>query len=171
MSHTQAPTSTIVTMTMPSHSSHATAVTTSNIPVGKCCAAFTRSLKRNFSAPLTSYSYRLLAVIFFFLLFISKATLNVTFKNICHVDLTLMVGEREDSYLWELKVNFIWTLLLTSSFIKLYLFYVYLLNKFTDIDQNNRKSKKEAKIWIEEILCTHRLFRKSLRVMKQWEEC
>ncbi|XP_029471429.1 histone deacetylase complex subunit SAP130 isoform X1 [Rhinatrema bivittatum] len=34
-SHTQAPTSTIVTMTMPSHSSHATAVTTSNIPVAK----------------------------------------------------------------------------------------------------------------------------------------
>ncbi|XP_019325037.1 histone deacetylase complex subunit SAP130 isoform X9 [Panthera pardus] len=33
VSHTQAPTSTIVTMTMPSHSSHATAVTTSNIPV------------------------------------------------------------------------------------------------------------------------------------------
>ncbi|XP_042676851.1 histone deacetylase complex subunit SAP130 isoform X3 [Centrocercus urophasianus] len=35
VSHTQAPTSTIVTMTMPSHSSHATAVTTSNIPVAK----------------------------------------------------------------------------------------------------------------------------------------
>lgn len=35
VSHTQAPTSTIVTMTMPSHSSHATAVTTSNIPVGE----------------------------------------------------------------------------------------------------------------------------------------
>uniref|UniRef100_H3BBW3 Sin3A associated protein 130 n=1 Tax=Latimeria chalumnae TaxID=7897 RepID=H3BBW3_LATCH len=33
--HTQAPTSTIVTMTMPSHSSHVTAVTTSNIPVAK----------------------------------------------------------------------------------------------------------------------------------------
>ncbi|XP_077009551.1 histone deacetylase complex subunit SAP130 isoform X6 [Tamandua tetradactyla] len=33
--HTQAPTSTIVTMTVPSHSSHATAVTTSNIPVAK----------------------------------------------------------------------------------------------------------------------------------------
>uniref|UniRef100_A0A8D0WCA9 Sin3A associated protein 130 n=1 Tax=Sus scrofa TaxID=9823 RepID=A0A8D0WCA9_PIG len=35
VSHTQAPTSTIVTMTVPSHSSHATAVTTSNIPVAK----------------------------------------------------------------------------------------------------------------------------------------
>ncbi|XP_053245582.1 histone deacetylase complex subunit SAP130 isoform X3 [Podarcis raffonei] len=35
VSHTQAPTSTIVTVTMPSHSSHATAVTTSNIPVAK----------------------------------------------------------------------------------------------------------------------------------------
>uniref|UniRef100_A0A673T5Q7 Sin3A associated protein 130 n=1 Tax=Suricata suricatta TaxID=37032 RepID=A0A673T5Q7_SURSU len=35
VSHTQASTSTIVTMTMPSHSSHATAVTTSNIPVAK----------------------------------------------------------------------------------------------------------------------------------------
>ncbi|XP_038603662.1 histone deacetylase complex subunit SAP130 isoform X2 [Tachyglossus aculeatus] len=35
VSNTQAPTSTIVTMTMPSHSSHATAVTTSNIPVAK----------------------------------------------------------------------------------------------------------------------------------------
>ncbi|XP_054984262.1 histone deacetylase complex subunit SAP130 isoform X2 [Sorex araneus] len=35
VSHTQAPTSTIVTMTMPSHSSHATAVTASNIPVAK----------------------------------------------------------------------------------------------------------------------------------------
>ncbi|XP_036620968.1 histone deacetylase complex subunit SAP130-like [Trichosurus vulpecula] len=35
VSHTQVPTSTIVTMTMPSHSSHATAVTTSNIPVAK----------------------------------------------------------------------------------------------------------------------------------------
>ncbi|XP_075386088.1 histone deacetylase complex subunit SAP130 isoform X3 [Tenrec ecaudatus] len=35
VSHTQAPTSTIVTMAMPSHSSHATAVTTSNIPVAK----------------------------------------------------------------------------------------------------------------------------------------
>ncbi|XP_066475710.1 histone deacetylase complex subunit SAP130 isoform X4 [Tiliqua scincoides] len=35
ISHTQAPTSTIVTVTMPSHSSHATAVTTSNIPVAK----------------------------------------------------------------------------------------------------------------------------------------
>ncbi|XP_071999267.1 histone deacetylase complex subunit SAP130 isoform X4 [Engystomops pustulosus] len=33
--HTQVPTSTIVTMTMPTHSSHATAVTTSNIPVAK----------------------------------------------------------------------------------------------------------------------------------------
>ncbi|KAL8187544.1 UNVERIFIED_CONTAM: hypothetical protein K2H54_050859 [Gekko kuhli] len=33
--HTQAPTNTIVTVTMPSHSSHATAVTTSNIPVAK----------------------------------------------------------------------------------------------------------------------------------------
>ncbi|XP_040283913.1 histone deacetylase complex subunit SAP130 isoform X7 [Bufo bufo] len=33
--HTQVSTSTIVTMTMPSHSSHATAVTTSNIPVAK----------------------------------------------------------------------------------------------------------------------------------------
>ncbi|XP_007962770.3 histone deacetylase complex subunit SAP130 isoform X3 [Chlorocebus sabaeus] len=35
VSHTQAPTSTIVTMAVPSHSSHATAVTTSNIPVAK----------------------------------------------------------------------------------------------------------------------------------------
>ncbi|XP_030072259.1 histone deacetylase complex subunit SAP130 isoform X2 [Microcaecilia unicolor] len=35
VSHTQASTSAIVTMTMPSHSSHATAVTTSNIPVAK----------------------------------------------------------------------------------------------------------------------------------------
>lgn len=35
VSHTQAPTSTIVTMTVPSHSSHATAVTASNIPVAK----------------------------------------------------------------------------------------------------------------------------------------
>ncbi|XP_069069777.1 histone deacetylase complex subunit SAP130 isoform X4 [Pleurodeles waltl] len=35
LSHTQVPTSSIVTMTMPSHSSHATAVTTSNIPVAK----------------------------------------------------------------------------------------------------------------------------------------
>ncbi|KAG8445365.1 hypothetical protein GDO86_010231, partial [Hymenochirus boettgeri] len=34
-SHTQVPTSTIVTMTMPTHSSHATAVTASNIPVAK----------------------------------------------------------------------------------------------------------------------------------------
>ncbi|XP_070609119.1 histone deacetylase complex subunit SAP130 isoform X8 [Erythrolamprus reginae] len=33
--HSQAATSTIVTVTMPSHSSHATAVTTSNIPVAK----------------------------------------------------------------------------------------------------------------------------------------
>ncbi|XP_073481896.1 histone deacetylase complex subunit SAP130 isoform X6 [Aquarana catesbeiana] len=33
--HTQVPTSTIVTMTMPTHSSHATAVTASNIPVAK----------------------------------------------------------------------------------------------------------------------------------------
>ncbi|KAM3929937.1 histone deacetylase complex subunit SAP130 isoform 2-T2 [Leptodactylus fuscus] len=33
--HTQVSTSTIVTMTMPTHSSHATAVTTSNIPVAK----------------------------------------------------------------------------------------------------------------------------------------
>ncbi|KAM4772615.1 histone deacetylase complex subunit SAP130 isoform 2-T2 [Rhinophrynus dorsalis] len=33
--HTQVPTSTIVTMTMPSHSSHATAVTASSIPVAK----------------------------------------------------------------------------------------------------------------------------------------
>lgn len=44
VSHTQAPTSTIVTMTMPSHSSHATAVTTSNIPVGKCCMCSHKSL-------------------------------------------------------------------------------------------------------------------------------
>lgn len=35
LSHTQVPTSSIVTMTMPSHSSHATAVTASNIPVAK----------------------------------------------------------------------------------------------------------------------------------------
>ncbi|XP_018119948.1 histone deacetylase complex subunit SAP130-A isoform X5 [Xenopus laevis] len=33
--HTQVPTSTIVSMTMPTHSSHATAVTASNIPVAK----------------------------------------------------------------------------------------------------------------------------------------
>uniref|UniRef100_A0A8D2PKW9 Sin3A associated protein 130 n=1 Tax=Zosterops lateralis melanops TaxID=1220523 RepID=A0A8D2PKW9_ZOSLA len=50
VSHTQAPTSTIVTMTMPSHSSHATAVTTSNIPVVFVHVSKLRRERKSFQA-------------------------------------------------------------------------------------------------------------------------
>ncbi|XP_006876267.1 PREDICTED: histone deacetylase complex subunit SAP130-like [Chrysochloris asiatica] len=55
VSHTQAPTSTIVTMTMPSHSSHATAVTTSNIPVGCCRSTLIPSVPVQFQYFLPTY--------------------------------------------------------------------------------------------------------------------
>lgn len=59
VTHTQMTSSTIVTMTMASHSSHATAVTTSTIPVGMltlwprscnihfCAAAFLNDMEQN----------------------------------------------------------------------------------------------------------------------------
>lgn len=93
VSHTQAPTSTIVTMTMPSHSSHATAVTTSNIPVGKCCAACRQRLKRNFSAPLTRSSYRQLVLIFFIVNFQSSTDFDLTYK----FGILTVGGEKEDN--------------------------------------------------------------------------